>query len=488
METMLRSADISEIISKNHELRSSIWSRNARLLMSMFLGAADIISLLLAAGLALGIRTLIGTGVKLDLYLDLIPLVIFALIVYAWRGLYPAIGLGEVEELRRLTITTTLIFLSLATFSFLTKSPPRYSRSIFILAWMLALGLVPLGRSLIRTVCARSQIWGVPVAVIGGGKHVQKLVNFLRQNLKVGFRPVIVFENDDGVTVPLAGVPVFPSRNLSQVCQVVPIKTALIITSGENEKVYKQMDQWQGIFERLVLVDVQNSTHLLWISVRNLGEFIGLEIRQNLLNSWAQVYKRAMDVFGAFVGLVFSLPVFAAVSVLIKMDSPGPVFYHQIRIGQNGDHFRMIKFRTMYQDADSVLKKYLDVDLNLRMEWEKYQKLKNDPRITRVGNLLRLLSVDELPQMWNVLKGEMSLVGPRPFFPEQKSLYGDAFENYKRVRPGITGLWQIFGRNHSTFEQRAQWDEYYVRNWSPWLDIFTLVRTVGTVIRQEGAY
>jgi lipopolysaccharide/colanic/teichoic acid biosynthesis glycosyltransferase len=114
--------------------------------------------------------------------------------------------------------------------------------------------------------------------------------------------------------------------------------------------------------------------------------------------------------------------------------------------------------------------------------------LRKDPRITRIGNILRLLSIDELPQLINVLKGDMSLVGPRPFFPEQQSIYGEAYENYVKVRPGITGMWQTYGRNQSTFAQRAQWDEYYVRNWSIWLDIFILFRTVGAVISKDGAY
>jgi Undecaprenyl-phosphate galactose phosphotransferase WbaP len=489
METILGTTEENE---KNIQFRSTgsgTWLRYARLRMSLFLGAADLFSLLLAGSIALVVRMLIGGGVvSVDLYVDLIPVALLALIVYAWRGLYPAIGIGEIEELRRLSITTTLIFLSLATFTFLTKSPPKYSRSIFILAWMLSLGIVPLGRNFVRVILSKFQLWGEPVAVIGEGEPVMKVANFLIRNLKVGFRPLIVFSDDDVISSSLSAIQVSPIKEMTNLCQSVPIKTVLVVTPGSDGKISRKLDHWQNVFERVVLVDVENSTHLLWISVRNLGEFIGIEIRQNLLNTWAQSYKRVIDVVGAIIGLLFSLPIFAVVSLLIKIDSPGSVFYYQVRIGRNGKHFKMIKFRTMYRNAHALLEQYLNEFDQLKLEWEKYQKLRKDPRITRIGNILRLLSIDELPQLINVLKGDMSLVGPRPFFPEQQSIYGEAYENYVKVRPGITGMWQTYGRNQSTFAQRAQWDEYYVRNWSIWLDIFILFRTVGAVISKDGAY
>jgi Undecaprenyl-phosphate galactose phosphotransferase WbaP len=489
METILRTSDEGEKAYEYQPVKSNIWLNNVRIFMNVILILSDLASLFLAGGLALILRMTMGGVVKIDLYLEIAPIALFAIVVYAWRGLYPALGIGEVEELHRLSITTTLIFLSLATFTFLAKSPPKYSRSIFVLGWIFALVFIPLARYIIRSLLAKLRLWGEPVAVIGAEKDVAKLVGFLRENLKICFRPIVIFDEIDKLaSSTVFGVPYLPFNQMAKKFNNIPIKTALVVTTGENGKAYMQLDYWQSMFERVVLVDVRNSTHLLWISVRNLGEFIGIEIRQNLVNPWAQIYKRGIDILVAIFGLVISLPVFAVAGLLIKIDSRGPVFFHQIRVGRNGDYFKMVKFRTMYENADSLLEKYLAEDKYLRIEWEKYQKLKKDPRITKIGNFLRLLSIDELPQMWNVLKGEMSLVGPRPFFPEQKNLYGEAFENYKRVRPGITGMWQIYGRNHSTFKQRAQWDEYYVRNWSVWLDIYILVRTVGAVIRQEGAY
>ena len=154
------------------------------------------------------------------------------------------------------------------------------------------------------------------------------------------------------------------------------------------------------------------------------------------------------------------------IAVLIKLDSPGKVLFGQERIGRDGRHFVTWKFRTMVEDAELILEDWLKRDPILLKEWETTQKLKKDPRLTQVGRILRRLSLDELPQLYNILVGEMSLVGPRPILPEQQAAYGKAYNLYVKVRPGLTGMWQVSGRNSTTFEERAQWDDYYVRNWS----------------------
>jgi len=142
----------------------------------------------------------------------------------------------------------------------------------------------------------------------------------------------------------------------------------------------------------------------------------------------------------------------------------------------------------MYENAHQGLDELLQTNPHLQAEWDKYQKLKHDPRLTPVGGFLRKYSIDEFPQLWNVLKGEMSLVGPRPFLPDQQQMYGEGFSHYIRVLPGITGMWQVTVRNQSEFSERPFWDEYYVRNWSIWLDIYILAKTIWAVLRREGAY
>jgi Undecaprenyl-phosphate galactose phosphotransferase WbaP len=214
---------------------------------------------------------------------------------------------------------------------------------------------------------------------------------------------------------------------------------------------------------------------------------MGLVVRQNLLDPWAQRAKRMMDIAGSVMGLLVISPFLALVALAIKLDDPGRVFYRQTRVGRDGKPFKMLKFRTMHMNADDVLQHCLNSDPALMKEWQTYQKLKNDPRITRVGKVLRRFSIDELPQVWNVLKGEMSLVGPRPIMLGQVEIYGPYFDHYKRVAPGMTGLWQVSGRNNLSFERRTELDFDYVIGWSVWLDIHLLIRTFWTVIQRDGA-
>ena len=173
---------------------------------------------------------------------------------------------------------------------------------------------------------------------------------------------------------------------------------------------------------------------------------------------------------------------------MIKLVSKGDVFYRQRRLGKNGQTFNMLKFRTMHPNAAGILKEELANGPELKKEWDRYQKLKNDPRITRVGRFLRRFSLDELPQLWNVLKGEMCLIGPRPILVNQLELYGESIKDCYRVRPGITGLWQVSGRNQTSFARRAELDLEYIQRWSIWLDIYILFKTIKVVIWREGAY
>lgn len=199
------------------------------------------------------------------------------------------------------------------------------------------------------------------------------------------------------------------------------------------------------------------------------------------------VIKRAIDIGGAlvfFVGFGF-LYLGVALAVLISMGRP--VHYWQPRLGRGGKPFHFFKFRSMVRDSDAALRKYLASNPAAQQEWDTYQKLRHDPRITRVGRIIRRTSLDELPQFWNVLRGDMSLVGPRPCMQHQRGLYGKHWSEYCAMRPGITGLWQVSGRNRLPYAKRVELDAQYVQNWSLWLDIKILARTVSTVLRKDGS-
>lgn len=244
----------------------------------------------------------------------------------------------------------------------------------------------------------------------------------------------------------------------------------------------------QSAFPQVVYVNPEPSSLKIGASVVSWGICDGLKVEDALLMPGRRVVKRFFDTLVTSIVIFVFAPVFLAVAFAVWATSEGPVIFGHSRIGYRGRSFKAWKFRTMVVNSDEVLREHLAAHPEDRSEWERDQKLKNDPRITRVGRILRKTSLDELPQLFNVLAGHMSLVGPRPIVTAEITKYGDCFASYLRVVPGITGLWQISGRNNTTYAERLRYDSYYVHNWSPWLDYYILLRTVKTVLKCEGAY
>jgi Undecaprenyl-phosphate galactose phosphotransferase WbaP len=201
-----------------------------------------------------------------------------------------------------------------------------------------------------------------------------------------------------------------------------------------------------------------------------------------------QRIKRVFDILFTLALALAALPFGIVIALAIALDSRGGVFFAHTRVGKGGRPFRIWKFRSMIAGSDEVLARYLDRNPTLVEEWRLTHKLKDDPRVTRVGRLLRKTSLDELPQVWNVLRGDMSMVGPRPIVSEESAKYGPAFALYTKVRPGLTGLWQVSGRNDTNYQRRVSLDCQYIRNWSLWLDAKILLKTVRVVLGGRGAY
>ncbi|WP_279481916.1 exopolysaccharide biosynthesis polyprenyl glycosylphosphotransferase [Aureimonas sp. SK2] len=197
--------------------------------------------------------------------------------------------------------------------------------------------------------------------------------------------------------------------------------------------------------------------------------------------------KRTVDITLTLAALLFLSPLMLLIVVAMKISDPGPVFFGHKRVGFDGRHFRCYKFRSMATNSAELLQRLLHSDPAARAEWEATQKLRNDPRVTRIGRFLRETSLDELPQLFNVLRGEMSLIGPRPIVDEEVHRYTHRFDAYKRTRPGVTGMWQVNGRSNTSYTSRVKFDSYYVRHWSLWLDIQILIKTVKVVMNREGS-
>lgn len=202
---------------------------------------------------------------------------------------------------------------------------------------------------------------------------------------------------------------------------------------------------------------------------------------------WQRGIKRSLDIVGALALLALLGPMYLGIALAVALRMGAPVHYWQKRLGRGGKAFPFYKFRSMCLDADAMLKRHLAANPDARLQWRRYQKLEDDPRITPLGRFLRRTSLDELPQLFNVLKGDMSLVGPRPCMERQRSLYGPHWSRYCDMRPGITGLWQVSGRNRLTYAQRVELDMTYASEWSLWLDIKIMVRTVRVVLTHDGS-
>ena len=221
-----------------------------------------------------------------------------------------------------------------------------------------------------------------------------------------------------------------------------------------------------------------------------VGKNSHLEVRVGRCTAEGEAHplKRAFDLIGAVCLMLLSLPFCLFLAVLIPLATKGPLLYKQMRIGKGNRMFYALKFRTMFVDAGTRLNQYLEKDPAMRAEWESVHKLKDDPRVTWIGRFLRRFSLDELPQIWNVVTGDMSLIGPRPIVVSEIERYGVDYAAYEAVRPGLTGLWQVSGRNDTTYRERVSYDSYYVRNWSLRLDARILARTIRAVISGTGAY
>lgn len=210
-------------------------------------------------------------------------------------------------------------------------------------------------------------------------------------------------------------------------------------------------------------------------------------LRPRNLTRLERATKRAIDIVGALTFFILFGPLYLLVALGVRISMGRPVHFWQNRLGESGQRFRFYKFRSMVHNSEVVLDEFLSRNDMARTEWDTFQKLEKDPRITPIGQFIRKLSLDELPQFWNVLKGDMSLVGPRPCMERQRSLYGKGWEHYCAMRPGITGLWQVSGRNRLSYARRVELDMEYVSNWSLWLDIKILLKTVRAVVTGEGS-
>jgi Undecaprenyl-phosphate galactose phosphotransferase WbaP len=453
-------------------------------LNAAFIAAGDLLAVVLGVWLVFEARgALVGDHTIPKLATVVLP----AWLASAWlEGLFPGWGLSPVEQLRRTTRAVLTAFLLTTTVLYFTNAGNGWARIALLLSGVAVLPSVLLMRWLMRRLLLRLSVWGEEVVVLGAGVTGSALVQNLRASPSFGLLPVLFLDDDvrfhgsvlHGVPVtgPL-GVAALESRAVFVAIPGLSREDLLGLLHGTLSQV-----------ERVLIVPNFFGLESHWVEARSVSGLLALEVRRHLLRPEAQWTKRFLDVLGAGFGGLLLLPLLLLVALLVKLDSRGPALFRQPRIGRDGRAFSVWKFRSMRQDAEVVLESYLAMNPALRSEWEQDQKLRDDPRVTRLGAWLRRSSIDELPQLWNVLVGEMSLVGPRPIVAAEVERYGQWFELYKQVSPGMAGLWQVSGRNSLSYEERVQLDVSYIRNWSVWLDLVILAKLPAAIFSSRGAY
>lgn len=409
-----------------------------------------------------------------------------------WAGavliqLLPSWGLGPVEELRRTTLLLICVFAATATMLFLGKEADDTSRLVVLFALGLGVFLVPLMRIRIKRWLIARDAWGIPVSVYGSKAATRRVVHFLNSERGLGYVPVAVCPEDaTGEITPLRKV----SLRFGKVHVKPDAAVAILATDGmEFERSLELMEGPLSYYRTVLLIPHLPDAPSLWVRPRDLSGVLGLEVERNIISPLQQILKRTVDLTLVAVSAPLWVPLCALLALLIWIEDGESPFFQQERVGKDRVRFSTLKFRTMVPDAEQVLTRSLAEDELLRREWETFFKLRHDPRITAAGRILRRFSLDELPQLFNVLRGDMSLVGPRPL-PEYHHLQLSqrARDLRERVRPGLTGFWQISGRSALGTDGMERWDTYYVQNWSPWLDTVVLMRTIRVVISGSGAY
>ncbi len=400
---------------------------------------------------------------------------------------------NEVREILNIVLVLGLLDAALV---FLGKW--EFSRAALLTNWLLSPFCLLLVRALLKYLLVKTGGWIRPMVIIGWGDNALQTARAFDEEGLMGYRLIAFlvpegkerfkhhYQNRRGETVHCSSLGADPEQTLQYLGNP---HTVLALEQGG-------IDAYQGMIQQLSrrVANVQIVPSLRGLPLYGMvvdhffaHEVLLLTVRNNLARRAPQLFKRCFDLCAAICIMIVGSPLLLWIAAKV-MASGRPIFYGHKRVGQHGKHFPCYKFRTMAPNADQLLKELLARDPEARAEWERDFKLKNDPRITPIGHFLRKTSLDELPQLWNVLKGEMSLVGPRPIVDAELERYGAQVDYYLEAKPGVTGLWQVSGRNDVSYDTRVYLDAWYVKNWSLFNDIVILLRTVKVLLKKDGAY
>ena len=466
--------------------------RNQGVLRVWSLVVTDILSLYGILSIVLFIYKKCGGLYSLTIIADLWPLPLAAVLcnlfarIYCGSFLYPGGGCGQVEELRRITISVFCGYTVLFAYLSLIRSSERFTRFGLLFSMFLSILLLPIFRYWTRLLLKRLHLGQIPVLIIGAGKTGRRVGVELVRDRFFGFHIAGYLDNKVGSEVKLPGGRVIGKvEDCLELARKMNIDH-LVVTLPLMQTV-AGLNSWLFHFRHILIVPAERVFPILWTKPLDLCGLGSMEIRNQLKCPMDRWTKKIFECVISFFAVITLFPLFLVLAVLVKCSSRGPIIYRARRLGVNGKPIEVWKFRTMYEDADQRLNSLLAENPELKKEWNDNFKLKKDPRITPLGKILRKTSLDELPQFVNVLRGEMAVIGPRPIVEEEIAYYGDNYEIFARVKPGITGIWQVSGRSETTYERRVELDMYYINNWSIWLDYFIFLKTIKEVLICHGA-
>jgi undecaprenyl-phosphate galactose phosphotransferase len=473
--------------------------------LSMILLAVDSVLMLLALSAALLVRN----NVLIFMY----PLFLKAMPEYRLGSMWVILSVTTLSiffeglylkrlpfwvETKSLVKAISFAFLLVLAVVSLGQLNESVSRSFLAIGYLFSVFLLPLGRYLVKKVLCKVKFLKKPVLIIGSGKTGQMVAGNIENEKYLGYEVAGFLDNSAtrqskkvrtiANNYPLLGKPGDADRamNLTGARHII-----VAAPDMPGRELVDLVNTLQLKADTVTIVPDLLGIPAMDISIDKSmdSRMVALQVRNNLASRINLITKRLFDLIIGPVIFFALLPLMGILVIAIRLDSPGPALFSQRRIGLNKSEYSCYKFRTMHENNEEILRQHLKNDSEARAEWEKFAKLKkHDPRVTRVGQIIRKFSLDELPQLVNVLKGEMSIVGPRPYLPREKNLLDNYASTILKSRPGITGLWQVSGRSDIDFQGRLSLESWYVRNWSVWLDVTILFRTVSVVVARKGAY
>ncbi|GBG58001.1 exopolysaccharide biosynthesis protein [Sporomusaceae bacterium FL31] len=475
-------------------IRITFFEKYTSFILPVILIFADYIALLVGEGVAFFLRDSIvplflSNFEMPDIYVYIVIPLIFLFFLHFDRMHIRRMPFWQMTE--KLFKASTYAVLSIIVIMYFAGVTKEVSRIFIFLLWVFSFSSLAIVRYSLKKILNKLGLFQLPVILIGAGKTAELLLASFHQDAGLGYKVVGVIEDNPSASIktrfPIIGTFV----NAEDAIKRSGVKNVIIAAPGiGREKLLNLIHRLQPHVRKIAFVPDLFGVPVSSMELETLfnEKTVLLKVRNNLANIYNRLFKYSFDFLSSLVGFIVILPLVVLLVALIYIDSPGPVIFRHIRVGKDGKSFPCYKFRTMVPNAQDVLRSYLEANPEAREEWQRDFKLKKDPRITRVGCFLRKTSLDELPQVLNVLRGEMSLVGPRPIIREEVLRYGDYIHDYYMVRPGITGMWQVGGRNDIDYSERVKIDSWYVRNWSIWLDLVLLMKTVQVVLARKGAY